>query len=45
VDVIGDFINNGYWHTPEDNLDKISAKTLASVGHVFLESIKELQSR
>lgn len=45
VDVIADFENNGYWHTPEDNLDKISAKTLAEVGHVFLESIKELQSR
>lgn len=45
LDVIGDFINNGYWHTPEDNLDKISARTLAVVGHVFLESIKELQSR
>ena len=45
VDVIADFENNGYWHTPEDNLDKISAKTLAEVGHVFLESIKVLQSR
>ena len=45
LDVIGDFINNGYWHTPEDNLDKISAKTLAEVGHVFLESINVLQSR
>jgi len=45
LDVIGDFTNNGYWHTPEDNLDKISGKTLAVVGHVFLESIKELQSR
>jgi Zn-dependent M28 family amino/carboxypeptidase len=45
LDVIGDFVNNGYWHTPEDNLDKISARTLAVVGHVFLESIKELQSR
>jgi Zn-dependent M28 family amino/carboxypeptidase len=45
VDVIGDFVNNGYWHTPEDNLDKISAKTLAVVGHVFLESVKELQAR
>ena len=45
VDVIGDFVNNGYWHTPEDNLDKISAKTLAVVGHVFLESLKELQTR
>jgi peptidase M28-like protein len=45
VDVIADFVNNGYWHTPQDNLDKISAKTLAIVGHVFLESVKQLQSR
>lgn len=45
VDVIGDFINNGYWHTAQDNMDVISAKTLAAVGHVFLESIKELQAR
>jgi glutaminyl-peptide cyclotransferase len=34
-----------YWHTPQDTLDKISAKTLAIVGHVFLESVKQLQSR
>jgi hypothetical protein len=26
-------------------MDVISAKTLAVVGHVFLESVKELQSR
>jgi hypothetical protein len=45
VDVIADFVNNGYWHTPQDNLDKISAKTLAIVGHVFLESVKQLQLR
>ena len=45
LDVIGDFVNNGYWHTPQDNMDVISAKTLAAAGHVFLESIKELQSR
>ncbi|MGB4785680.1 MAG: M28 family peptidase [Candidatus Acidiferrum sp.] len=45
VDVIGDFLNNGYWHTPQDALDKISAKTLAIVGHVFLESVKQLQSQ
>jgi glutaminyl-peptide cyclotransferase len=45
LDVIGDFTNNGYWHTAEDNLDKISAKTLAIVGHVFLESMKQLQSK
>jgi glutaminyl-peptide cyclotransferase len=34
-----------YWHTPQDTLDKISAKSLAIVGHVFLESVKQLQSR
>jgi hypothetical protein len=45
VDVIGDFLNNGYWHTPQDTLDKISAKTLAITGHVFLESVKQLQSK
>ncbi len=45
VDVIGDFMNNGYWHTPQDSLDKISPKTLAIVGHVFLESVKQLQSK
>ncbi len=44
ADVIGDFVNNGYWHTPQDALDKISPKTLAIVGHVFLESVKQLQS-
>jgi glutaminyl-peptide cyclotransferase len=33
-----------YWHTPQDTLDKISARTLAIVGHVILESVKQLQS-
>jgi len=45
VDVIGDFINNGYWHTPQDNMEQISAKTLGEVGHVFLEAIKALQAK
>jgi glutaminyl-peptide cyclotransferase len=45
VDVIGDFVHNGYWHTPQDALDKISPRTLAIVGHVFLESIRQLQSK
>ncbi len=34
-----------YWHTPQDTLDKISAKSLAIVGHVFLESVKQLQQK
>jgi glutaminyl-peptide cyclotransferase len=45
VDVITDFKDNGYWHTPQDTLDKVSAKTLAIVGHVFLESVKQLQAK
>src|SRR6266849_4852584 len=45
VDVIGDFLNNGYWHTPQDALDKISAKTLAILGQVFLEAVKHLQAQ
>ena len=47
VDVIDlDRINDvPYWHTPQDALDKISAKTLAIVGHVFLEGVKQLQTR
>ncbi len=49
VDVID--LDNGpggdvyYWHTPQDTLDKVSAKSLAIVGHVFLESVKQLQSK
>jgi glutaminyl-peptide cyclotransferase len=49
VDVID--LDNGpdgdvyYWHTPQDTLDKISAKSLAITGHVFLESIKQLQAK
>src|SRR6266436_4233693 len=49
VDVID--LDNGpdgdvyYWHTPQDTLDKISAKSLAIVGHVFVESVKQLQTK
>jgi len=47
VDVIDlDTVNDvPYWHTPQDTLDKISAKTLAIVGHVFLECVKQLQAK
>jgi Zn-dependent M28 family amino/carboxypeptidase len=45
VDVIGDFVNNGYWHTPQDNMEQISAKTLGQVGHVFAEVVKALQTK
>jgi Zn-dependent M28 family amino/carboxypeptidase len=49
VDVIDPELGPGgdiyYWHTPEDTLDKLSPKTLAIVGHVFLESVKQLQTK
>ncbi len=34
-----------FWHTDQDTLDKISAKSLAITGHVFLESVKALQKQ
>jgi glutaminyl-peptide cyclotransferase len=34
-----------YWHTAQDTLDKISAKSLGIVGHVLLESVKALQEK
>jgi hypothetical protein len=33
----------GYWHTPQDTLDKVSPRSLAIVGYVILESVAELQ--
>jgi peptidase M28-like protein len=49
VDVIDlDIVNDvPYWHNQNgtDTLDKISAKSLAITGHVFLETIKEMQSK
>jgi glutaminyl-peptide cyclotransferase len=49
VDVIDLEIDPGgnlyYWHTPQDTLDKVSSKSLAITGHVFLESVKQLQAK
>ncbi len=47
IDIIdlADYQNEGYWHTPQDTLDKVSARSLAIVGHVILESVAELQKR
>jgi len=42
---LDDYINAGYWHTTQDTLDKISPRSLATVGHVILESIDQLQER
>jgi Zn-dependent M28 family amino/carboxypeptidase len=37
--------NNGYWHTAEDTLDKVSAQSLQVVGEVVLEAVAELDRR
>ena len=34
-----------YWHTPQDTLDKVSARNLGVVGHVLLASVAELQKK
>ena len=47
VDIIdlNDYISAGYWHTPQDTLDKISPRNVAIVGYVVLESVGELQKK
>lgn len=45
VDLIDMNTTTGYWHTPQDTLDKISPKSLAIVGHALLETIKKLQQK
>lgn len=44
IDLNG-YMQEGYWHTPQDTLDKISPRNLAIVGHVILESVGELQQK
>lgn len=47
VDIIDltDYMNEGYWHTAQDTMDKISAKNLAIVGHVMLASVDALEKK
>jgi len=42
-----DLIDYDYppWHTPGDTLDKVSARSIGIVGHVILESVKELEKK
>ncbi len=37
--------NNRYWHTTEDTLDKLSARSLSIVGKVVLETVRRLEQR
>jgi hypothetical protein len=42
-----DLIDYDYppWHTSADTLDKVSARSLGVVGHVILESVKEIEKK
>lgn len=42
---LGDYQREGYWHTSQDTMDKLSPRSLAIVGQVILESVAELQKR
>jgi glutaminyl-peptide cyclotransferase len=44
-DIIDFDIQNTYWHTPQDTLDKVDPRSLAIVGHVFLETVPELEKK
>lgn len=44
IDLTG-YQESGYWHTPQDTLDKLSARSIAVVGHVIIESVAELQQK
>ena len=35
--------NNSYWHTPQDTMDKLSAKSFDIVGTVVLDAIRKLE--
>jgi Zn-dependent M28 family amino/carboxypeptidase len=34
-----------YWHTTQDTLDKVDARTLAITGHVLIASLPELEKK
>jgi len=42
---LNDYISAGYWHTPQDTMDKVSPRSVAIVGYVILESVDELQKK
>ena len=44
-DIIDFDVETTYWHTPQDTLDKVDPRSLAIVGHVFLEALPELEKK
>ncbi len=44
-DIIDFDIASTYWHTPDDTLDKVDLRSLAIVGHVFIETLPALEKK
>jgi glutaminyl-peptide cyclotransferase len=44
-DIIDFDIASTYWHTPQDTLDKVDPRSLAIVGHVFIETLPTLEKK
>jgi Zn-dependent M28 family amino/carboxypeptidase len=44
-DIIDFDVQSTYWHTPEDTLEKVAPRSLAIVGHVFLETLPALEKK
>jgi Zn-dependent M28 family amino/carboxypeptidase len=45
TDIIDFEVQDTYWHTPQDTLDKVDPRSLAIVGQVFIEILPELEKR
>jgi glutaminyl-peptide cyclotransferase len=44
-DIIDFDVQPTYWHTPDDTLDKVDPRSLATVGHVFIETLPALENK
>ena len=44
-DIIDFSIQDTYWHTPQDTLDKVDPKSLAIVGHVLFQVLPALEAK
>ena len=44
-DIIDFDVQPTYWHTPDDTLEKVDPRSLAIVGHVFIETLPALENK
>ena len=44
-DIIDFEVQDTYWHTPQDTMEKVDPRSLAIVGHVFIETLAALEKK